>query len=147
LTTTNESFKPLLLVRGPENKSLYHIQTNKNKEVFATEGHPFVSINNRILISKELKVGTVLQTLDGPEIVTKVSQSIKGKIVYNLILSSDESLDIISKEKIDATKMGFTSIEYQRRFDPFLGLTSYQHSYYVNGIASGDLLIQHSIEN
>lgn len=147
LTNTGEFFGPLLRIRGPENIPLYRIRTNKGKSVVATEGHPFIGIDKRIYISKELKVGNSLQTIDGPEIITEINLVESGKMVYNLILASDDSLSEMYRDKSEAKKNGFNTVEYQRRLDPFLGLNSSQHSFFINGIASGDLVIQQAIKN
>lgn len=147
LTNTRENFGPLLRIRGPENIPLYSIRTTSGKAVVATEGHPFISENSMILVSKELKPGMVLKTIDGPEAIESVSLVEAGKMVYNLILASDESLQNMYRHEAEAVKAGLSVVNYQRRLDPFLGLSAVQHSFYINGIASGDLVIQQSIKN
>jgi hypothetical protein len=147
LTNTREDFAPLLRIRGPENIPLYRIRTTSGKMVVATEGHPFIAKKGMILVSKEVKVGMVLQTIDGPEVVASIGLVPAGKMVYNIIVASDEALRKMCNHETDARRMGLSTVEYQRRMDPFLGLSSVQHSYYINGIASGDLVIQQSIKN
>ncbi len=147
LTNTREDFSPLLRIRGPENVPLFSILTTSGKSVVATEGHPFIIENGLTLVSKELRVGMVLQTIDGPEAVTAISPVPAGKMVYNIIVASDESLLKMHANESEASKTGLSTVEYQRRLDPFLGLSAVQHSYYINGIASGDLVIQQAIKN
>ena len=147
LTNTHENFAPLLRIRGPENIPLYRIQMASGKTATATEGHPFIAENGLILTSKELKVGFVLQTIDGPEAVSSVSLVSAGKMVYNIIVASDEALSKVRYAENEAHQVGLSTVEYQRRLDPFLGLSSRQHTYFINGIASGDLVLQQSIKN
>ncbi|GIL18081.1 MAG: hypothetical protein BroJett040_18320 [Oligoflexia bacterium] len=147
LTNTQEDFSPLLRIRGSENIPLYRVKMSSGKAVVATEGHPFITEAGLTLVSKELKPGLVLQTIDGPEEVDSVNLVSPGKVVYNIIVASDEAISKAQRSDVEARNAGFSTVEYQRRMDPFLGLSSAQHTYYINGIASGDLVIQQSIKN
>lgn len=110
---------------GPENKQMYNIETESGKKIKATEGHPFYS-NYGAVTAKNLKVGGNVLTVDGLEKIVSVTIFDFNGMVYNLAASNVESLMAAGLESSD----------------PFLGLTSSEHTVVLNGFITGDIIIQ-----
>ena len=133
----------LKVVAGPEKKPVYKITFESGKEITATEKHPFIDNNGTFLISQDLSSGQELKGEDGIETVKSISIFKYDGFVYNLVLASEE----LFTEADKSAQMILNNKTYDwratlRKQNPFLGLTDSAHSYYANGIASGDLVIQ-----
>ena len=77
-----------------------------------------------------------MKTIDGNEEVTQVKEVSYNDYVYNLYLSNNDVL----AENYKSYGSAWRKVAINK--DPFLNLKSMDHTFYVNGIASGDLLIQ-----
>ena len=133
----------LKVVAGPEKKPVYKIEFESGRSIIATEKHPFKSISNLFITSEEIKVGQVLKGESRDEVVTKVSTHMHTGNVYNLVLVSEKLfLNADRNTTVVLNKITHDWRSVLRKQNPFLGLTDQSHSYFANGIESGDLVIQ-----
>jgi hypothetical protein len=137
------------VIAGPEKDPVYVITTDKGVTVKATKTHAFMTKNDLILTSSELKPGMLLQDIDsGMQRVVSIKQENYRGLVYNVILSAPQVFEQADKTRtysFKGTKLQWE--EVLRRTSPFLGLSEKQHFYSANGLLSGDVLIQNGISN
>ena len=112
-------------LKGPENKQMYSIETESGKKIKATEGHPFYS-SVGLVATKNLKIGNEVLTVNGFEKIVNLSTFDFNGEVYNLAAANIENAMDVNLESSD----------------PFLGLTSNEHSVILNGFITGDVIIQ-----
>lgn len=118
------------IVTGKAKKSLVKITTESGRSIKATLGHPFFD-REGISRADSFKDGDDILTVKGFEAVISVEIiSYKGN-VYNLAV----------------TKPDLFFIENLEKRDPFLGLTSSEHTVLLNGFVSGDIVLQTLIAN
>lgn len=116
-------------LKGPEKSSMFMLKTESGKKIVATKGHPFYG-RNGLKRADSFKKGSEILTIDGfekLEVVKKVSFS--GD-VYNLAVAPKDLLLDKDLEKRD----------------PFLALRSNEHTVILNGIISGDIILQRLLE-
>lgn len=125
LNNNNQEVQVFYTLEGLEAKQMYNIETESGKKIKATEGHPFYS-NEGLVVSKNIKAGSDILTIDGLEKVVRVSKFDFNGLVYNLATSNIEN-NMDSRLELS---------------DPFLGLSSKEHTVILNGFISGDIIIQ-----
>lgn len=144
LSTTGEKFRVIARIKGDETKPAYTITTKDGYSVTATDGHPFFGPEGLVLKASELKVGMGIRVQGGADTISDIRVSDTKSQVYNLVLASEKVIK--SQPESGTTRaLGFDAFNAAKRRDPFFGLNSKEHSMYVNGIASGDLVIQQLI--
>lgn len=115
-------------LRGPEKHSMIKISTVFGKSIVATKGHPFYSREGLSRADEFEKDGEIL-TKDGYERVLKTEKLSFSGDVYNLALSP---VNLVADRTLE-------------KRDPFLNLTSAEHTVILNGFISGDIILQNLI--
>ena len=129
VVTSNGSVAGVLYaISGVENKKMIKLVTKSGRTIVATIGHPFYD-KDGFKRTDMFKVGEMIATVDGLEELVEISDFEYNGIVYNLANFNRES----DKENLE-------------KRDPFLGLTSIEHTVRLNGFISGDIIIQTLLE-
>lgn len=125
----NETVGAYYTLKGPEKSSMFLLRTDSGKKIVATKGHPFYS-RKGLSRADSFKKGVEILTVDGFEKLAVVKKVLFSGNVYNLAVSPKEM--VLDKE-----------LEGR---DPFLALRSDEHTVILNGIISGDIILQRLIE-
>ena len=147
LNANGNLVKVLDVVAGPEKKSIYLISFSNGASVEATEAHPFISENGYFVVSNELSIGDKVKSENGVVSVTAISQESTPQPVYNLLLV-EEDMFIKADRNASLKIANGSELNWKqtlRKQYPFLGLSEQEHTFYINGIQSGDLVIQMSL--
>lgn len=130
LNQLQKSVAAKYIVTGKAKKSLVKITTESGRYIRATLGHPFYD-REGISRADSFKDGDDILTVEGFEAITSVEIiSYRGN-VYNLAVTRPELFFTKNLEKSD----------------PFLGLTSGEHTVFLNGFISGDMVLQTLLAN
>lgn len=103
-----------LIVGKQRSKNMYTIATTGSRSIKLTSDHPLLTENNRIVLAKDLKVGSKLYTTNGE--VDHVAK----------IIVSNETLDVYNVE----TPASLSAVS--------------EHLIFANDLIVGDLALQHT---
>lgn len=128
LNSLKEEANILYTLAGPEKLPMYRIKTVSGKMIEATDGHPFYS-KEGVLAAKKFTNSEEILTVDGFEKIESIEKFLYSGLVYNMALIN----------------VNYDKNQNIERIDPFLGLTSQEHTVILNDFISGDILIQRLI--
>ena len=149
---------------------------NGREEVRCTEDHTFVmSENMAFLQAKELEVGMKVCALyiynyqvpvvggygsaeagleaseeasDEESEIIEIGFGPKNEEVFDVVVASEAMWEKVLNLPTVQTKEGFLRPETaMRKMDPFLGLQAIEHTFFANGIAVGDTVVENGLKN
>ena len=125
----------------------YSKENNSKIAVIGWNTNDRFSENGYFTVSNELSIGDKVKSENGIVSVTAISQESTPQPVYNLLLV-EEDMFIKADRNASLKIANGSELNWKqtlRKQYPFLGLSEQEHTFYINGIQSGDLVIQMSL--